>query len=59
VVTFKEHPFCLHTPFPVVLPLFVAFLEHSLWDVVEGLRSGALDAAVELKRCPFTANFTF
>jgi hypothetical protein len=27
VVTFKVHPLCLHTPFPMVLPLFVAFLE--------------------------------
>jgi hypothetical protein len=34
VVTFKVHPLCLHTPFLVVLPLFVAFLEHILWDVV-------------------------
>jgi hypothetical protein len=40
VVTFKVYPLCLHTPFPAVLPLCIAFLEHSLWDVVEGLRSG-------------------
>jgi len=43
VVTFKVHPLCLHTPFPVVLPLFVAFLEHSLWDVVGGLCYSPLD----------------
>jgi len=59
VVIFKEHPLCLHTSFPAVLPLCVAFLEHSLWDVVEGLRSGHLDAAVDSKCCPSTANFTF
>jgi len=34
VVTFKVHPLCLHTPFPAVLPLFVSFVERSLWDVV-------------------------
>ena len=34
VATFKEHPLCLHTPFPAMLPLFVAFLERILWDVV-------------------------
>jgi len=34
MVTFKVQPLCMHTPFPAVLPLFVAFLEHSLWDVV-------------------------
>jgi len=34
VVTFKVHPLCLHTTFPVVLPLFVAILARSLWDVV-------------------------
>jgi len=34
VVTFKVHPLYLHTPFPVVLPLFAAFLECSLWDVI-------------------------
>jgi len=34
VVTFKVHPLYLHTPFPAVLPLFVAVLEHSMWDVV-------------------------
>jgi len=28
------HPLCLHTPFPAVLPFFVAFLESILWDVV-------------------------
>jgi hypothetical protein len=33
-VTFKVHPLCLHTPFPVVLPLFLAFLVSILWDVV-------------------------
>jgi len=32
VVTFKVHPLCLHIPLPAVLPLFVAFLECSLWD---------------------------
>jgi len=31
---YKLHPLCLHTPFPAVLPLFVAFLEHILWEVV-------------------------
>jgi hypothetical protein len=35
VVTFRVHPLCLHTPFPVVLPLFLAFfvgcnLRHAL-----------------------------
>jgi len=34
VVTFKVHPLCLHTPFQLVLPLFVVFLECILWDVV-------------------------
>jgi len=34
VVTFKVHPLCLHTPFPAALPVFVAFLELSLWDVI-------------------------
>jgi hypothetical protein len=34
VFTFKAHPLCLPTPFPEVLPLFVAFLERILWDVV-------------------------
>jgi len=29
VVTFKVHPLCMHTPFPAVLQLFVAFLECS------------------------------
>ena len=59
VFTFKEHPLCMHTPFPESLPMFVAFLERSLWDVVEGLRSGTLDVAVDSKWCPFTAIFTF
>jgi len=49
----------MHTPFPESLPMFVAFLERSLWDVVEGLRSGTLDVAVDSKWCPFTAIFTF
>jgi hypothetical protein len=44
VVTFKEHPLFLHALFPAVMPPFVAFPEHSLWNVVEGLRSGPLDA---------------
>jgi len=57
--TFKKHPLCLHTTFPKLLPMFVAFLERSLWDVFEGLRSGTLDAAVDSKWCPFTASFTF
>jgi hypothetical protein len=43
VVTFKVHPLCLHTPFPAVLPLFVAFTEHKLWDVFSGLRYSPLD----------------
>jgi len=34
VFTFKVHPLCLHTPFPAVLPFFVAFLERILWDIV-------------------------
>ena len=34
LVTFKVHPLRLHTSFPVVLPLFVAFLERILSDVV-------------------------
>ena len=34
VVTFKVLPLCLHTTFPTVLPLFIAFLERHLWDVV-------------------------
>jgi hypothetical protein len=33
VTIFKVHPLYLHTPFPEVLPLFVAFLERILWDV--------------------------
>jgi len=50
-IIFKERPLCLHTPFPAVLSLFVAFLEHSLWDVVEGLRSGLLAVLLfEIKR---------
>jgi len=38
LVAFKVHPLCLHTHFPAVLPLFVAFLERILWDVVYDLR---------------------
>ena len=34
VVTFEVHPLYLHTTFPVVLKLFVAFLECILWYVV-------------------------
>jgi len=34
VVTFKVYPLCLHTTFPAVLPLFVAFMERRLWYVV-------------------------
>jgi uncharacterized membrane protein YobD (UPF0266 family) len=33
-ITYKALPFCLHTPFPTILPLFVAILEHILWDVI-------------------------
>ena len=56
VVTFKVHPLCLHTSFPVVLPLFVAFLEHSMWDAcVIALWMSSVDS----KWCPFTADFTF
>jgi hypothetical protein len=55
VVTFKVHPFCLHTPFPAVLPLFVALLECSLWDVVTALWMPSVGS----KWCPFTADFTF
>jgi len=43
VVTFKEHPLCLHTPLPAVLPLLVAFLARNLWEVVEGLCYSLLD----------------
>ena len=43
VVTFKVHPLCLHIAFPLVLPLFVAFLERSLWGVPYGLRYRPLD----------------
>ena len=43
VVTFTVHPLYLHTPFPAVLPLFVAFTEHKLWDVFSGLRYSPLD----------------
>jgi hypothetical protein len=42
VVAFKVHPLCLHTPFPTVLPLFVAFLDRILCGV-EYLRYGPLD----------------
>ena len=59
VFTFKVHPLSLHTHFPAVLSLFVAFLEHSLWDVVQGLGYRTLDVSVDTKWCPFTANFTF
>jgi hypothetical protein len=45
VVTFKVHPLCLHTPFPAVLPLFVAFLELILWDVYR------LRAALQTSGC--------
>jgi hypothetical protein len=34
VVSLKVHPLCLHTTFPMVLLLFVAFLEHILWYVI-------------------------
>jgi len=34
VVTFKEHPLCLHTPFTAVPPVLVAFLVCSLWEVI-------------------------
>ena len=34
VITFKVYPLYLHTTFPAVLPLFVAFMERTLWDVV-------------------------
>jgi len=33
MVNFKVHPLCLHTTFPAMLPLFVALLERSLWNV--------------------------
>jgi hypothetical protein len=36
-VTFKVHPLCLHTPFPAMLSLAVAFLERILWDVIQNL----------------------
>jgi hypothetical protein len=38
VVVFKVNPLCLHTPFPELLPLFVAFLECMLCDIVQDLR---------------------
>jgi hypothetical protein len=34
VVTFKVHPLCLPSHFRAVLPLFVAFLESILLDIV-------------------------
>jgi hypothetical protein len=40
VVTFKVHPLCLHTSFLAVLPLFLAFLDCILMDVI--LRPGCL-----------------
>jgi len=43
VITFKAHPLYLHTPFPAVLPLFVAFMERSWWDVISDPRYSPLD----------------
>jgi hypothetical protein len=43
VVTFNVHPLCLHTPSPAVLPVFVAFLERSLWNIVYDLAHSPLD----------------
>jgi len=41
--TFKVHLLCLHTTFQAELPLFVAFLERSFWDVFSSLRYSPLD----------------
>ena len=43
MVTFKVYLLCLHTTFQAELPLFVAFLKRSFWDVFSGLRYSPLD----------------
>lgn len=59
VAPFKVRPPCLHTPSPAVLPLFVAFLERVLWDVLQDLRHRPLDVFCYSKWRYFKAVLTF
>ena len=59
VVTFKVHPLCLHTPFPAVLPFFVAFLDAACGMSFMARVTDLWMSSVDSKWCPFTADFTF
>ena len=59
MVTFKVHSLHLHTPFPMVLPLFVVFLERSFGMSFKAKVSALWMSSVDSKLCPFSAYFTF